>query len=165
MQISGSFRKRNISGVTFPICRKRAHGISSGRPATDPNELWQDMPSMTISTSHRYCARRARKHAHTPRSADMDMMIDDLINVRLGKWRVGEANTDRLFYIFIMYRRCSRRVVRRTRQAILAVRVVTWHAECWAPWRSWGRFRAQLTRGFGDNTAGLGIIVFQNASN
>lgn len=25
------------------------------------------------------------------------MMIDDLINVRQGKWRVGEANNDRLF--------------------------------------------------------------------
>jgi len=25
------------------------------------------------------------------------MMVDDLINVRLGKWRVGEANIDRPF--------------------------------------------------------------------
>lgn len=29
------------------------------------------------------------------------MMINDLINARLGKWRFGEANTDRLF-VFLL---------------------------------------------------------------
>lgn len=78
MQISSSCRKWNISGVTLMQTSLGSFFGETGDTPTNFDETWHRRQLQ--QASHCHCARSVKVSAHSPASADMDMMIDDLIN-------------------------------------------------------------------------------------